>query len=125
MATFDETTEEECMSKCSMVLECTFMEYNEGFCKTYKYGTEVHDLDSASKAFAYSFDEEQTSCPTATVSRPQSYTKKPTVKLSIDDICDRRYNYSEWEAVTKTSWAETPDDIRTCLYNYTSFVSRL
>ncbi|CAJ0604314.1 unnamed protein product [Cylicocyclus nassatus] len=61
-----------------------------------------------------------TSCPTATVSRPQNNTKKPTVKLSIDDICDRRYNYSEWEAVTKTSLAETPDDIRTCLFSPSS-----
>ncbi|CAJ0595349.1 unnamed protein product [Cylicocyclus nassatus] len=105
-ATFKGITEIECMSKCSADMECTFLDYNQETCRTFKHGNEVQELNSVNKAFAYSFDENESSCPTKVVSKP-----KPTIKTKV---CNDYVVTSKNEKIilAKTDLTEAPDKIR-------------
>ncbi|CAJ0602150.1 unnamed protein product [Cylicocyclus nassatus] len=112
---YNVTTEQECLSKCSVDPECTFLTYYEGRCEVFEDGDDVQDLASVSKAFSYSFEEHETSCPTTIVSKPQNSSRPSTAPNSIMH-CKSYHKLMFYGTfiLTKKNLLETPGSPRGC-----------
>ncbi|CAJ0604198.1 unnamed protein product [Cylicocyclus nassatus] len=116
IATYNGTAEPECFSKCSVDKECTFLDYNEGLCRTFKSGSDVHELGFNSQAFAYSYEMMDTTCRTEMVSKPRLNLQTTTPKHAYP--CSDGSDYDIGEALIKGNLLEAPDNLTECWFDF-------
>ncbi|CAJ0601830.1 unnamed protein product [Cylicocyclus nassatus] len=96
--------------------------YAVGRCDVFQDGDDIQDVTFVNKAFSYLFEEQETSCPIAVVSRPQTSTTQPTtVPKSLKYPCnDYPKNYDGNRIFTKKNLLETPDQLLICYFGFVS-----